>query len=178
MNTGAIEDALHQLQVEGAELLARGGQLEVELRHVRDAHARVLAAIESLRRVLGPEQQKLDELPVERRDAAVVVEGPAPFDLSWPGAEKPDSDGDEEQPKRIRSTAIVANLLANNPRVWTFDEIVDAFEYHGWSSRMQNPRNALRTALTRATKRGSILAIDETHFRTTRQPVISEADHG
>lgn len=62
-------------------------------------------------------------------------------------------------PKRVRSAQFLVNLLRDKDGGMTRAEIINAFEDAGMTDGMQNPANAIGTAILRAVKKDQIKMI-------------------
>ena len=183
--SSAIVEALGQLEAEAHHLLDRAAMLELEMRDVRARLARTQAAVESLRQVLEPEAKAAatPAMPVLTENSANATSPATPAEPEPRGADNDSKqyvfeEGVVPQIKRFRSTQYVADLLATDPRIWTFKEVLDAFEADGKTATMQNPPGAIRTALGRAANKGFIVTVDENHFRTARAVEKAEGGNG
>lgn len=165
MDQKAIETALRQLEAEERKLDQEAAGLEQELRKKRTLLESLRAGIAGLRGVL---QENRDPSPVQ----TPVIEAASPVVVTLETVPVPGPR------KRYRSTKFVADLLAGEKRIWTFEEIVAAFDKEGASAGMQNAEGAIRTALARASLKSYIVALDENRFHAVDYTPPEGSDHG
>ncbi len=159
----SLKKALEGLEREVARVEGDIARIESTLRQRRDELQSMREGIRGLSTLL-----KLHTQPSESQERLVEAEvetptpdSPAPV-ASPPKPVPPMDDGAPR--KRFRSTQFVGDLLAQDLRIWTFDEIVQAFHDSGAAAGMKNVPSAVRTALGRATAKGTVTAIDYDRF--------------
>jgi hypothetical protein len=175
MKSLAIEEALGELEAEATALRTRAAELQLELGDVKVKLERTQAAVNGLRSFLAPgdgsPEKAVAEPPApdepEQQDEAIRTKEPGGPDTVWSMVQRP-------QAKRFRSTQYVGDLLASDSRIWTFEEVVAAFKDDGKTATMQDPEKAIRTALGRATQKGLIVTVDDSHFRTAHRWIRPE----
>ncbi|WP_447646748.1 hypothetical protein [Nocardioides zeae] len=160
MNPSAVEQVVADLEREHHDVLDRLAKLKAELAAVEARRA----DIENVRAGL----ERLGAVTVERSTISDT-------DRAYAQAQRTDGgssvgrDAVAAEPatpvQRIRSTELVAQLVARAGAPMTRDEIVDRFgEEIGFPETWQNPRNAIGNALARATSRGLIASLDGDRF--------------
>lgn len=148
------------MQAEAAKLHEQADQLEDDLRETRMRLEYIRAGIVGVQAYLQLDQDVSSDVAVGQGDAStasVAVQEPV---FSTP-APVPPATGR----KRFRSTQFVADLLAEDPRVWSFEEVVAAFDKAGASAGMKNPEGAIRTALLRAVEKHGVVMVDVDHYQ-------------
>lgn len=164
-DSGHIEVALAELEARLARATDEADHARMQLERARATMSSLRAAIDGLQAVIaleaqpGPADVPIVEAPAAKPAATAPEATSAPsVDLRWPEAGM-------TVRKRVRSTQYVGELLANEPRTWSFEEIVKAFARDGVSDSMVHPEGAIRTAIGRAVKKGTVVMVDEDHFR-------------
>ncbi len=150
--------------------------------HIAEAAARVMAENNQHGRVIREAQEAL------RRQGLIRPPGRQLGRREIPAvtATSPEDDRDAAaasdqspnlQPKRVRSTDAVVNILRNASGPLSRDQVVLVMADQGLTANMKTPRNAVGSALLRAVKQGRLVHLDGDRFAVKgedRQPDLDE----